>query len=136
MALSKTEVKRISFLSLLNSAAIWEASRLESQGPYEIAQDWLAQMEDDGFMAEEAGASRPTRGSGGRNGTSSGRGSSSRSSNRGGGGSGGMRDPNGPPTDKQVNLVLSRSDDYTEDDLYDMTKKEVSDLIEDLLNAG
>lgn len=133
MALSKTEVKRISFLSLLNSAAI-----ATPDNAYDTATDWLAQMEEDGFMAEEAGSSRPTRGSGSRSGTSNGRGSGSRSSRSGGrsGGGGQMRDPDGPPTDKQVRLVLGRTDDYSEDELYDMTKAEVSDLIEDLLNAG
>lgn len=132
MALSKTEVRRISFLSLINSAAAAGA-----EDPYGQAEEWLADMEHHGFMAEEAGSSRPTRGSGSRSGTSNGRGSGSRSSRSGGrNGGGGMRDPDGPPTDKQVRLVLGRTDEYSEDELYDMTKAEVSDLIEDLLNNG
>ena len=44
-----------------------------------------------------------------------------------------MRDPDGPPTDPQVKKVLYESNDYDEDDLYDMTKQQVSDIIEDLV---
>ena len=44
-----------------------------------------------------------------------------------------MRDPDGPPTEKQVGKVMFETDDYTEDDLYDMTKQQVSDIIEDLV---
>lgn len=123
---TKTEVRRISFLSLLGSAV-----HTGDDDPYEYAQQWLARMESDGFFDEEVGGSRPTQRSGGRNGYSNGRGSSGRSSRSGNRG-GGMRDPDGPPSDKQVAFVLKLTDEYSEDDLYDMTKKQVSDLIEDL----
>lgn len=125
---TKTEVRRISFLSLLGSAAEVCSDPDEAYG---MAQDWLKQMEDDGFFDQEVGGSRPTQRSGGRNGYSNGRGSSGRSSRSGNRG-GGMRDPDGPPSDKQVAFVLKLTDEYSEDDLYDMTKKQVSDLIEDL----
>lgn len=125
---TKTEVRRISFLSLLNSAAEVCSDPDEAYG---MAQDWLKQMEDDGFFDQEVGGSRPTQPSDGRNGYSNGRGSSGRSSRSGNRG-GGMRDPDGPPSDKQVAYVLKLTDEYSIDDLYDMTKKQVSDLIEDL----
>ena len=124
---TKTEVRRITFLSLLNSAV-----HTGDDDPYEYAQQWLARMESDGFFDEEVGSSRPTQRSGGRNGYSNGRGSSGRSSRSGNNRGGGMRDPDGPPSDKQVAFVLKLTDEYSEDELYDMTKKQVSDLIEDL----
>jgi hypothetical protein len=43
-----------------------------------------------------------------------------------------MRDPDGPPTDKQVDFLLQLTDDYTVTEASNMTKKEVSELIEDL----
>jgi hypothetical protein len=43
-----------------------------------------------------------------------------------------MRDPDGPPTEKQVNMLLQLTDDYIEDEVWEMTKKAVSDLISDL----
>ncbi len=46
-----------------------------------------------------------------------------------------MRDPDGPPTDKQVATVLKNTDDYTEDEVWDMTKEKVSNLIDDLFNS-
>ena len=45
-----------------------------------------------------------------------------------------MRDPGGPPTEKQVATVLKNTDDYTEDEVWDMSKEDVSNLIEDLFN--
>jgi hypothetical protein len=44
-----------------------------------------------------------------------------------------MQNPNGPPTEKQVGKLLSLTNDYTEDEIWDMNKKEVSDLISDLV---
>ncbi len=128
MALSRTEIRRITFLSLLSSAV---QIHNEEETAYDIAGYFLKRMEDDGFLDEEVGSSRPTQRSGGRNGYSNGRGSSGRSSRSGNRG-GGMRDPDGPPSDKQVAFVLKLTDEYSEDELYDMTKKQVSDLIEDL----
>ena len=37
-----------------------------------------------------------------------------------------------PPTEKQVDAILNFTDEYDEDELFDMTKEEVSNLIEDL----
>jgi hypothetical protein len=118
--LSLTTQKRITFLSVFQTL----------EGDYKAATETVASLEEDGFFD----AGKPSRPSRGRNETSNNRGSSSRQSNRGGGGQG-MRDPDGPPTDKQVTTVLKNTDDYSEDELYDMTKEEVSNLIDDLFNG-
>lgn len=125
--MDKKTQERISFLSLLSSAANF------ADDPYDQAKEWLAQMQEDGFFSG-GGSPRSSKPSG----RSGGRGSSSRSSgnSRGGNsGGGGMRNPNGPPTDKQVAKVLSLTDEYSEDELYDFSKSEISDLIDDLLNG-
>ncbi len=120
--LTQTTQKRITFLSVFQTV----------EGDYDEAIGVVEQLEKDGFFDSGNSGSR----SSGRSERSSGRGSSSRSSSRGGGGSsGGMRDPDGPPTDKQVATVLKNTDDYTEDEVYDMTKEDVSNLIDDLFNS-
>lgn len=119
---SKTDQRRVTFLSLLSSAALY------ADDPYGEASSLLERMEEDGFFEVEA--SRPTsRPSSGRSSTSERRGSFSRPSNRGGGI---MRDPDGPPSEKQVNYALTLTADYTKDELFSMSKRAVSDLIEDL----
>jgi len=127
MALTPAEIKRITFLSLLSSASQYEE-------PYDQATLWLAQMQDEGFFEEARPTSAPSTG---RSTPSRRQASSTPSQTRGrdagnGGYSGNMRDPDGPPTEKQVGFVLDKTDDYTEADLYSMTKQEVSDLISDL----
>ena len=113
--------KRVTFLSVFDTL----------EGDYDASIDVVGRLEEDGFFAEEKSRSR----SSGRSGRSSERGSGGRRS--GGSGRGRdqqqMRDPDGPPTEKQVNKVLYESNDYNEDDLYEMTKQEVSDIIEDLV---
>jgi len=132
--LDKTTQRRISFLSLLSSAASFEGA---GENPYTLATDWLAAMEDDGFF-EAAPAARPTqRSSSAPNRPSPRQGSGSQSSSRGrdnnsGTFSGNLRDPDGPPTEKQVFALLKLTDDYHEDDVWEMTKQQVSDLISDL----
>lgn len=126
---SVTDQKRITFLSLLSSAATLDVS---GEDPYELAGAWLEQMEKDGFFEE----SRPTQQ---RSEPSARRGSSSRQSsggnrgrNGGGGFSGNMQNPDGPPSDKQVNFLLTLTDEYSRREIEDMTKADVSALIEDL----
>jgi len=118
--LTPTTQKRITFLSVFDTL----------EGDYDESISIVEKLEEDGFFDKGKSASR----SSGRSERSDRRGSSSKSSNRGGGG-GGMRDPDGPPTDKQVDTVLKNTDDYTEDELYDMSKQEVSNLIDDLFNS-
>jgi hypothetical protein len=126
---SKTDQRRITFLSLLSSAATFDQN--EDVDPYLNAQNWLERMEDDGFFEEYP--ARPTSAPRGRSDRPASRGqSSSRGRDQARGNGGGMRDPDGPPSEKQVAFLLRLTEDYTEDEVYDMTKKEVSDLIEDL----
>jgi len=131
--LDKTTQKRITFLSLLSSAATYGGER----EPYDLANYWLQAMEEDGFF-EAAPAARPTqRSSSAPNRPSPRQGSGSQSSSRGrdnnsGSFSGNLRDPDGPPTEKQVFALLKLTDDYHEDDVWEMTKQQVSDLISDL----
>lgn len=135
---SKTDTRRITFLSLLGSSATVGAQNGESPGGvYDDAKHWLTQMERDGFFDEEVGSGNER--SSGRSGGSGQRGSSSRSGSRGrdrarqsNGGGQGMRDPDGPPTDKQVAALLKHSNDYTEDEAWELTKQEVSDILDDL----
>jgi hypothetical protein len=134
MALSRTEQRRITFLSLLGSAAT-----AGSEDPFSQAEAWLANMVEDGFFDEpaEARASRPTQQRSERSARPASRGQSSKSGSRGRDQgsqpfSGQYRNPDGPPTDAQVGAVLRMSDDYTEDELWDMTKQEVGNLISDL----
>ncbi len=117
---TKADQKRVTFLSIYKTL----------EGDYDEATSVVKRLEEDGFFDKGKSGGR----SSGRNGRSDKRGSGS-SRGKGGGG-GGMRDPDGPPTDKQVATVLKNTDDYTEDELYDdMTKKEVSELIDDLFNS-
>ena len=128
MELSKTDQKRITFLSLFSS----------HEADYDAATGTLEQMEEDGFFDEDGGSgnsrsSERSRGSGGR-------GSSSRSSSRGrgvggrGGGGGGNKDwRNDAITDKQFDRVVELAgDDYSDNQISDMTKGEASDIIDDL----
>ena len=125
MALSKTDQRRITFLSLFST----------HEADYDAAAGTLEQMEEDGFF--ESGGSGNS-GSSGRSARSEGRGSGSRSSNRGrgrsGGGGGGNPDwRNDPITDKQFDRVLELAgDDYSDSDIEGMTKGEASDIIDDL----
>jgi len=112
--------KRVTFLSVFDTL----------EGDYDESISVVERLEEDGFFDKGKSSGR----SSGRNKRSDRRGSSSGWSGRGAGG-GGMRDPDGPPTDKQVDTVLKNTDDYTEDELYDMSKQEVSNLIEDLFNS-
>jgi len=114
---SKTDQKRITFLSVFATL----------EGDYDSALQTVEQMEADGFFEGNSGSR-----SSGRSERSCGRGSSSRSSSRSSGGGGGMRDPDGPPTEKQVNAVLKFTDDYNDSELWDMSKKQVSELIDEL----
>lgn len=140
---SKTDQRRITFLSLLSSAAtiLAQVERGEDNA-YELASQWLATMEADGFFGSPrwsgpgADEARPTQQRSERsarpasNGRSSNSGSRGRDQARGNGQ--GMRDPDGPPTKPQVDFLLKLTDDYTREDIEDMSKKEVSELIEDL----
>ena len=126
---SITDQKRITLLSLTSSAATLGGADLAET--YAEAKGVLDLMEKDGFFEgnESTPSAKPSR-------TSGRQGSSSRNGNRGRdrqGGGGGMKDPDGPPTDKQVAFLLKQTNDYTEDEVWDMTKKEVSDLIDDLV---
>ena len=126
---SITDQKRISLLSLVSSAvSVGDINLAEG---YDEAKGVLDLMEKDGYFEGNVStpSSQPSR-------TSGRQGSSSRNGNRGRdrqGGGGGMRDPDGPPTEKQVKFLLSKTDDYTENEVYDMTKQEVSNLIDDLV---
>ena len=122
---SKTDIRRITFLSLHQG----------HRGDYDAALADLERMEAEGFFDTEVSPSfaRPN-GRSGRpaSGSRSGNSGRGRDSQRSGGYSGQMRDPDGPPTDKQVDLLLDLTDDYTEREVRDMTKQEVSNLINDL----
>ena len=133
---SKSDQRRITFLSLLSSASQLSTG-LGGSGDeaYNQAFDWLEAMERDGFF-EEAPASRPTSPpSSGPRPTLPRPASLSRPPTRGRDNqpfTGQLRDPDGPPTDKQVAAALKLTDEYSEDDLYSFTKQQVSDLISDL----
>ena len=131
---SKTDQRRITFLSLLSSAVtLMAGGALES--PYAQASEWLASMEDDGFFEVE----RPTPArTNGQNRTSGRSASPSRPSNRGRNGGNTpysgqpLRDPDGPPSEAQVNTILKLTDDYSFDEAWRLTKQQASDLISDL----
>ena len=137
---SKTDQRRITFLSLLSSASTFEAplgGEVASEAEvYEVALKWLERMTDDNFFEEEAPAPRPTApSSSGPRPTFRRPASPSRPPTRGRDNqpfTGQLRDPDGPPTDKQVAAALKLTDEYSEDDLYSFTKQQVSDLISDL----
>ncbi len=122
---TKETEKRVTFLSVFETL----------EGDYDASIGIVEQLEEDGFF--DKGKSRGR--SSGRSERSGGRDSGSRSSNRGGGRGGGgggkMRDPDGPPTQKQVDTVLKYGDDdFTEDELWDMSKEEISEIIEDMFD--
>jgi hypothetical protein len=117
-------VKRVTFVTLLEITS----------GDYDAALDLLGRMEEDSFFQEARPTPAPSTG---RSAPSRRQASSTPSQTRGrdagnGGFSGNYRDPDGPPTDKQVGAVLAMTADYTEDELYGMTKAEVGSLISDL----
>ncbi len=117
--------KRITFLSVFTTL----------EGDYDASIGIVEQLEEDGFFTKGKSRGR----SSGRSERSDNRDSGSRSSNRGGGrgrgGGGKMRDPDGPPTQKQVDTVLKYGDDdFTEDELWDMSKEEISEIIEDMFD--
>ena len=125
MAFSKTDQKRITFLSLFSS----------HEADYDAATGTLEQMEEDGFF-ESGGGSGNSRSSG-RSRDSGGRGSGSRSSNRGkGGGRGGGGNPDWREddiTDKQFDRVVELAGfEYSDSDIKAMTKGQASDIIDDL----
>ena len=64
MAFTRTEQRRITFLSLLSSASAVAAA--EGGDAYGQASTWLVQMEEDGFFEEERAPARPTRAPSGR----------------------------------------------------------------------
>lgn len=134
---SKTDQRRITFLSLLSSAATTESLRddPDNTAVFESALIWLQRMEDEGFF--EAGDTRPTPQRSERSARPA---SSSRPSNSGSRGrdqrgpfTGQMRDPDGPASEAQARLIAQLTDDYTESDiLNDFTKQQASDLIQEL----
>jgi hypothetical protein len=115
-------------LSLLSSASI----ALNPEDAYAQAGAWLLQMDDDGFFASDPTPQRSER--------SARPASSSRPSNSGSRGrdnsrqpfTGQMQNPDGPPSDKQVDFLLTLTDDYGRGEVKAMTKQQVSDLIQDL----
>ncbi len=128
---SKTDQRRITFLSLLSSAATYEAG---SEGsPYTLATAWLAEMDEDGFF-EEALASRPTQQRSERSARPAFRGQSSRSgsNDRPSGEFKGFRNPDAPATEKQIAAAIRLGADYSEDELADFSMQEISDLMNDL----
>ncbi len=121
--MTPTTQKRITFLSVFDTL----------EGDYDASIGIVEQLEEDGFFDKGKSRGRSSE----RSERSGGRDSGSRSSNRGGGrgrgGGGKMRDPDGPPTQKQVDTVLKYGDDdFTEDELWDMSKEEISEIIEDM----
>ena len=125
------EIRRITFLALIQAPAL-----VNFEDPFAQAQTWLTDMINEGFFEEPTGpASRPTSpSSSGPRPASPRPASPSRPSTRGRDVpfNGPLRDPDGPPTDKQVAAALKLTDEYSEDDLYSFTKQQVSDLISDL----
>ena len=125
MAFTKTEQRRITFLSLLSSAVQLAESNNDA---YTIAGNWLKDMEEDGFFEEER-TSNPTPQRSGRSDRPAFRGQSSRSSDRP---SRGPRDASAPASEKQVNFALRLGADYSREELEEMTMGEIGGLIEDL----
>jgi hypothetical protein len=123
--LSRTDQRRITFLSLLSSASI----SLSPEDAYAQASEWLVALENDGLFESNPTPQRSER--------SARPASSSRPSSRGRDErkapfTGQMQNPGGPPTEKQVDLLLDLTEDYTEREIKAMTKQQVSDLISDL----
>lgn len=121
--LSKTDQRRISFLSLISSAATL-ATAVEVD-PYEQANTWLNLMERDDFFGVETSSPTPKP-------TSRRRESPSRRSS---GGNGGYRikDPDAPATKSQIGKLLSLTDEYSWEEAEQFTKGDISNLIEDLV---
>ena len=135
-SMDNTTQRRITFLSLLSSASTYLSAEDAQGEPYERAIFWLSEMVRDNFFEAEAPAPRPTSPpSSGPRPTFRRPASPSRPPTRGRDNqpfTGQLRDPDGPPTDKQVAAALKLTDEYSEDDLYSFTKQQVSDLISDL----
>ena len=120
---SKQDQERITFLSLLSSAA-----QAGERDPYKTAMDWLQDMKGDGFFdadpTPERSAPSPRRESPSPSG--------SRGRDRQGSGGFKLKNPNAPATEKQVAKLLSLTEDYSKRDAEDMTMQEISDLIDAL----
>ena len=129
MAFTKTETRRITFLSLLSSASTAGAGT--DTDVYGQAKDWLEEMEADGFFEEERAPARPTRAPSGRSDRPASRSQSSRNGSRGGDFKG-FRNPDAPATEKQIAAAIRLGADYSEDELADFTMQEISDLMNDL----
>jgi hypothetical protein len=126
--LSAATQRRITLLAILPTVG----------GDLDAALEIFTAIEEDGRFFDAGGRdSRPTSAPRGRSDKPAFSGRSSRSGNsRGSGGGqwdGRMQNPDGPPSEKQVGKLLSLTDDYTADEIWDMSKKEVSDLISDLV---
>jgi hypothetical protein len=130
---SKVDQRRITFLSLLSSAATAGATpgTIDQDAVYHTAQDWLERMEEDGFFEEAAPqrSSRPTPAPRGRSDRPASRGQSSRS---GSGEFKGFRNPDAPATERQIAAAIKLGADYSEDELADFSMQEISDLMNDL----
>jgi hypothetical protein len=113
--------RRVTFLSIFETL----------QGDYDASIEVVDKLTADGFFDEARSNPTPQRSE-----RSARPASSSRPSNRGRDSgrpafTGQMQNPTGPPSDKQVNLALKLTNDYTEDELWEMTKEEVSNIISD-----
>lgn len=128
---SKTDQRRITFLSLLSSAAHLVESPSDDDLAYGIANDWLKRMEEDGFFEEERAPARPTQLRSERSARPASRSQSSRNGSRGGDFKG-FRNPDAPATEKQIAAAIRLGADYSEDELADFTMQEISDLMNDL----
>ena len=115
---SPQDKKRITFLSIFATL----------DGDYDATHAAVQQLEEDGYLSGKSSA--PSRGRSERSEREE-----SKPRRRSGGGGQKMRDPGGPPTEKQVATVLKNTDDYTEDEIWDMSKEDVSNIIEDLFNG-
>lgn len=125
--LSPATQRRITLLAILPTVA----------GNYADALEVFDLIADDGrfFDSQTVSARPPTQPSGVQKGTSRPPASSSSASNSGRDGAWSgqpLRDPDGPPSERQVAAVLKLTSDYTEDEVWSMTKQQVSDLISDL----
>ena len=124
---SKVDQRRITFLSLLSSASNFG----NDVDVYQLANEWLGRMEEDGFFEEAAPqrSSRPTPAPRGRSDRPASRGQSSRS---GSGEFKGFRNPDAPATERQIAAAIKLGADYSEDELADFSMQEISDLMNDL----
>ena len=124
--LSAATQRRITFLSLFDTL----------QGDFDTTISTFEALVEDGRFFDQNQAARPTSpSSSGPRPASPRPASPSRPPTRGRDNqpfTGQLRDPDCPPTDKQVAAALKLTDEYSEDDLYSFTKQQVSDLISDL----